>query len=1416
MSMNVNGNDGIFKKTIGANNNTKGDSLAKAIMLFADNNTAAVSKEKFQNLLEKMKKLPPNELVKFIRSFDKKESIIELICDEIGNDKKSRRKACEDVFEALMSQAKKLGIETDGFSKEIKDELDVQFTGMAKYVNTKKLDSILNAVTQSIENRQDLTEEDLQTIKNTSNADGQRQANEVIENRLENAYSAFGERVGEDGEMTDVKETLVNLKTGEKTEIKYDGQMQQDGIAADIADFAKKHKAELINGIPGLIIALTEDKSKGNFADAIRADLKTANSQLKELKEAGVLGEDTYKAKFKEIFGVEYQYANIVAYQKAEATYINASANYEFEMAFNRTLKTLLSPAPLREEVRYDTPDPSTSMVVTTVTATKEQVFAREFDNLANAIGKNGSEILNKALEEKGVANSTIEEKFEVLKQITQALSKQLHSATLESGGGKEFSEVQAMYNNSYKAAYGVENDIMKRVTDYNVSQEKGAGVVKAGVTIAASLASAFSGIGLVGVAAITAGTTVVTEGVDRGTSGKALNALREDGLGAYIKTVNGDINWEATLKQAVISGGAVLIGGAVAKGVSLVMEGAKPAAQAIAQFGGDVVCDASMEYLTTGKITVEGMIFTVLLSGAGNIVAMKQLSVAADTAASAAASADNATMALATTTQTVDSGLHKTVLSFAEDAGVSEQVVASTISKHPDVVNALASKVAPDGTPLFTNRDIAHILGNSAEMLEKDKAMFMAVLNSDREMNIVALHDNRASAFYQATVDPLDETYYAVRGKSSNQTSASHVKSQAATSSTGSKQISKQALLATETPVDFDVTSLQQWADDMGFTMTIEGKSSKIAIFKDSDGNIVRRITEDRMNIGKVYDDNIGYYKNGKKISGKTKYANEPYSSTYDYDSNGQKINRQKIYPEDSFKTRLFSSEFPTDFDPTYLQKWADDMGLTMTIEGKGSKIAIFNDSEGNMVRRITEDNFRPGKVYDDKIWYFENGREVAGKVKFHFNDFANSYEVDVNGATTNWQNVYPTKAATGSGQASAAERQLGYPINSEAPATSTMQANVPAKSSGKAQKPTFFGKVKNKILGVKTLDDILAKAQKNGAEVTEINPGVYEVKQKSEMRHGDLKNIDYLNGKYDRVTTTTYKDGSTAPTSIKRDYFDSYHRRKKPQTVTTQFNDDGIVHTYKDASSGYKIEYRGYDANGNKLSKDSPNIKIFDENNSLVNEFSGQEIEDALLVKPWSASDEYTQPLLDVKNALSDRGPGEIVPWQVKDAHYFISNGEQYNPINFVREVEPEALQPYKAYTTETPAFKQKIKDYNNYAQTRNLTIEEVSVNGSPVLEFKNAEGQVVRSVDGKSGIETFTEYSGNKVRQSAIIDADGNITKRTMNCYPPFFKEPTASVELDFVNNKSILTDLNGKRERPLRDGFYFFKDYSRGDI
>ena len=129
--------------------------------------------------------------------------------------------------------------------------------------------------------------------------------------------------------------------------------MQRDGIAADIAD------------------GVSRIWGSENTAAKVRKDLQASNAQLQQLKEAKLQGEEAYKAKFKEIFGIEYDYANMVACQKAEATYINASANHEFEMSFNRTLKTLLSPAPLREEVRYDSPDPMTNIVIPTVTATR-------------------------------------------------------------------------------------------------------------------------------------------------------------------------------------------------------------------------------------------------------------------------------------------------------------------------------------------------------------------------------------------------------------------------------------------------------------------------------------------------------------------------------------------------------------------------------------------------------------------------------------------------------------------------------------------------------------------------------------------------------------------------------------------------------------------------------------------------------------------------------------------------------------------------------------------------------------------------------------------------------------------------------------------------------------------------------------
>lgn len=884
-----------FKKV---DNAIKGEALAKEMMIFADKNSSAVSKAEFQEKLNSLSKLSTNDLVKFIKNFDSNESIIELICDEIGDDKNTRKEACKKVFAALVNKANELGIDTKDFELQFNEELGSQFGFMGKYIKTEKLDNIVNAITQSIENRANLTQDEIQQIQNTSVEEGENQTNTIIENRLEKAYADFGERVDNNGEMTDKHEVKVPIldkngnPTGEfETKVEtYNGQLQQDGIAADIAD------------------GVSRIWGSENTATKVRRDLKIANSQLQELKDASIEGEEAYKAKFKEIFGIEYDYANIAAYQKSEQVYLEAAQFHEFEMMFKRDLKTLLSPAPLRDEVRYDSPDPTTSMVVSTVTATKDQVFAREFEKLASYLGEKGGEVLNKAFEEAGVKNGTMEEKFEVLKQIATALSKEIHSNTLAAGGGKDFATVKNMYENSYKAAYGVENDIMKRVTDYNTSQQVGAGVVKAAGTIAASLTAAFSGVGLVGVAAITAGTTVGVEVVDRGTSGKALNALREDGVGAYIKTANDDIDWEATLKQAVISGGAVLIGGSVAKGVSFIMEGTKPAAQALAQFGADVAFDAGWEYLTTGKITIEGMVFSVLLSAAGNIVAMKQLKAEAADAVDPAKIAQKNSVAdlekkiadidaKKTLTQNVDElnnlsaqrqvyeqALGVKGLDMMKADGITTRFFDAEIDGFDSNPACIGLKNAEGKMIYIECKDFnGASLDQDLNLLGQE---YLKLKTSGADISDLITKSSRQHGRYDPIWRNIEESFTGTTAK------VSSTPKTAAETNNGID--AKTRLMSTETPKDFNPTALQQWADDNGLTLSLEGNigSSKTAIFRDSDGNVVRRLTENSDKLGTVYDDRITYYENGQPVSKKVKYYDEPTTSYYDFDAKADKFN--------------------------------------------------------------------------------------------------------------------------------------------------------------------------------------------------------------------------------------------------------------------------------------------------------------------------------------------------------------------------------------------------------------------------------------------------------------------------------------------------------------------------------------------
>lgn len=93
----------------------------------------------------------------------------------------------------------------------------------------------------------------------------------------------------------------------------FDAQMNKDGWAADVAD-----------GVSNIWGWAQKD---GNQAWRVRRDLKTYRSQLNELKAAASKGDAQFRAKFKQIYGVDYN-------QNAIANYTMHPTEANFKKAF--------------------------------------------------------------------------------------------------------------------------------------------------------------------------------------------------------------------------------------------------------------------------------------------------------------------------------------------------------------------------------------------------------------------------------------------------------------------------------------------------------------------------------------------------------------------------------------------------------------------------------------------------------------------------------------------------------------------------------------------------------------------------------------------------------------------------------------------------------------------------------------------------------------------------------------------------------------------------------------------------------------------------------------------------------------------------------------------------------------------------
>ena len=682
--------------------------IANDLYKYADEHAGAVGQEEFSKLL---KKITPENVIAVIMKYNEdvspNETIVEMMLDEVSSSHEDIKEALvgdgtgknklRGIFTVLLDRAEAVGMD-DGTIKAYREQFEAQLkkemNGAAFLRSSAKMDEIIMTVIQSINNHID---EHNRAAKEENKAPVAARAHET------KAVDTINQRYN-------------------KAIKDFNNQLKSDGWAEDIAD------------------AMGRIWGK-NYADAVRKDLNATKKDIDRLKAALSKGDEAFRAEFQDIFGVTYDPINITAFQDAEKTYSAVSAAKSNLDVFNNEYSLLLKDEPLSKELTTISPTGITSsMPQTYVSATKEEVYEREFNKVARLFDSaiksdktgqyallgitDGKSYLEKTIELAGAKDKPIDEQYKVLQTIVKDINKSLDKEFKTLCGGKSYDSIQERYEKCYKAAYGLENDILKRVTEYNISQQKGGGAVKGAVIAAAAI-----GIGILtagtGSAAIVGGTGAAAGGAtggaavatgavkgaatvaalsagveisDKYTSKEALDALRKDGVLAFLIKGAEITDWKQVATSSVVSGTMCLafagqsyaitnltIKAATAAGLSTEAAGYLAAGTSTAGFIGTGL---GVEYVLTGEISVQGVAFTVVMAMVSGTMQVLQVHKAAQIAkAQAEEFAANVQNARAT-------------LGIADDVELTPELLrearnAAAFMTHPDLVGNASTDLA-------------------------------------------------------------------------------------------------------------------------------------------------------------------------------------------------------------------------------------------------------------------------------------------------------------------------------------------------------------------------------------------------------------------------------------------------------------------------------------------------------------------------------------------------------------------------------------------------------------------------------------------------------------------------------------------------------------------------------------------------
>lgn len=533
-----------------------GKELANAMYRGVDDHAGGVSSDEFKNALAKVNKDNVVGLLEQYNKLSPDETLIEAIMDETGNTMTTRRNAETKIVNALIERAKSSGVTDERAKQQLDDcinELKSYWSAGVGYCSTEKLDGLVKNIVGAIHTAEAMTKTEKRLAAN--------------DNAIDDTLGIMNESVTENTE---------NLQR----------QLDQDGWCADLYE--------------GLKWCVGSD----NLDENVKADLKKFESSMKQLDEARQAGgEEAFKTKFKEIFGVTYDPNLAKGYRKLQTNLANAQALTVQLDGFNKEFANSIN--------GKESYDAMLSKFGSYMQQTSEEV-------------KDGKEVVEKsitlAMQKDGIefANATDAQKAQYLRNIIKDTQSGISSKINEYTSGKDLATLEADLKHASTAVFGNKGDIVNRVNSYVNSQQVGGAVVNGAVKAIGAIAIAVctGGTGLVALTTVAAGTAALSAATDL-----------SDRASSEVGLQDGEIT--NILKNAAIDGVTVFAGGKLTK-AAMAFKSSKAFVQAggrmLTQAAGDVAIGAAAEYGQTGEITLQGVTFQAVFSAAGNLVALKQL----------------------------------------------------------------------------------------------------------------------------------------------------------------------------------------------------------------------------------------------------------------------------------------------------------------------------------------------------------------------------------------------------------------------------------------------------------------------------------------------------------------------------------------------------------------------------------------------------------------------------------------------------------------------------------------------------------------------------------------------------------------------------------------------------------------------